>query len=99
MQQDVLYDMYYKVLKKSKLFSKILSEPCIRKLCLIVQEKPYMPDEIIFKIDEKANYLIFILDGTVTSFISAMDNKQRDQNVSLRKFDHKFALNEREFIL
>ena len=41
--------MYEKVLRKSRLFSKIISEVCLKSLCNIVEEKTFMPDEIIFE--------------------------------------------------
>ena len=49
MQQAVIENMYEKVLKKSRLFNKILSENCLKSLCNVVEEKIYMPDELIYE--------------------------------------------------
>ncbi|CAD8101966.1 unnamed protein product [Paramecium sonneborni] len=62
LKQKVTFDLYCSILKQSKVLSH-LCDSCLKKLCLVAHEQKYAPEEIIWKQNEQASKLIFLVKG------------------------------------
>ncbi|CAD8115895.1 unnamed protein product [Paramecium primaurelia] len=62
LKQKVTFDLYCSILKQSKVLSN-LCDSCLQKLCLVAHEQKYAPEEIIWKQNEQASKLIFLVKG------------------------------------
>jgi len=48
LKEEVLVDIYKKILKRSRFLRENFSDQTINKLCLYVKEKKFAPEEKIF---------------------------------------------------
>lgn len=60
LKEQVAIDIYFHMLKKSRLIKSTLSEDSVKKLCSYIHEEKYAPDIIIATQDETADKLYFI---------------------------------------
>jgi hypothetical protein len=70
LKEEVLVDIYKKILKKSHLIQDNFTEKTINKLCIRIKEQKIVPDEIIFSKGDLATNLIFVLSGQIEIFLS-----------------------------
>jgi CRP-like cAMP-binding protein len=60
-----LRDIYKKVILRSRILKETLSNECLNSLALIVKDKTYQPDEIIFKKNAVCSKLLFVNSGDI----------------------------------
>jgi CRP-like cAMP-binding protein len=65
LKEEVLIDIYKRVLKKSKFLRENFTEQTINKLCTRIKEKKFVPEEVIIQQGEVASKLIFLLSGSI----------------------------------
>lgn len=65
LKEEVSVDMYFKVLKKSRIIGENLPMSLINQLCLKIKEKKLTPEEDIFTKGELVSRLIFVLKGEI----------------------------------
>ena len=77
LKEEVLVDMFFKVLKKSRIIGENLPASLINSLCLKLKEKKFTPEEDIFTKGEPVNKLIFVLKGEIQLY--AEKNTEEDR--------------------
>lgn len=78
LKEEVMSDIYSKVLKQSKFFRRNLSDETINNLSQYVREKKNLPEEQFFKRNEIPTKLWFILNGKTEYF--AGDSNEDDED-------------------
>lgn len=63
LREEVVIDIYLKILKRSRLLGNNFSNDILNRFCLLLKEKKYAPEEEIFSQGEIASKLIFVLSG------------------------------------
>jgi CRP-like cAMP-binding protein len=69
--------MYKKILLRSKLLRENISDECLNKLCLCVQEQQLSPDEILFEKGKPIDRMCFVLKGRIKIYFEKKIPKNR----------------------
>ncbi|CAD8070386.1 unnamed protein product [Paramecium sonneborni] len=90
LNREVKIDFYKNMLYTSKLFRQNFSPQFIEKLCILVREQSFVPEEIISIEGQKVDKIYFILKGEVEAYIS--------NNKTIKIYSRSQALDEKSFI-
>ncbi|CAD8074933.1 unnamed protein product [Paramecium sonneborni] len=90
LNREVKIDFYKNLLQTSKLFRQNFSPQFIEKLCILVKEQSFVPEEIISIEGQKVDKIYFILKGEVEAYIS--------NNKTIKIYSRSQALDEKSFI-
>lgn len=69
LKEEVLVDLYKKIIEKSFLIKRNFSDQTIKKLCTKIKEQKYAPESPVIQSGEQANRLLFVLSGSLESHI------------------------------
>lgn len=75
LRNEVLNDIYGKILKSKKLFYLNFSEKFLNELSLKMKEQRLGPEDIIYKEKEKVEQIYFIMNGEVVLNIGIKNDK------------------------
>ncbi|CAD8145901.1 unnamed protein product [Paramecium octaurelia] len=89
LNKEVKIDFYKNLLQNSKLIRQNFSNQFIEKLCILVKEQTFVPEEIISIEGQKVDRIYFILKGEVEAYISnhkIIKVYQRNQAIDEKSF-------------
>jgi len=69
LKDEVYLDIFGRLLKKSKIFSLNFSVEFLNTLALLLKERKYGPEEVIYHPNEKGTTLYFIIKGSVELYL------------------------------
>ncbi|CAD8158681.1 unnamed protein product [Paramecium octaurelia] len=90
LNREVKIDFYKNILCTSKLIRQNFSAQFIEKLCILVKEQSFVPEEIISIEGQKVDKIYFILKGEVEAYIS--------NNKTIKIYSRSQAIDEKSFI-
>ncbi|CAD8064276.1 unnamed protein product [Paramecium sonneborni] len=90
LNKEVKIDFYKNLLQNSKLIRQNFSQQFIEKLCILVKEQTFVPEEIISIQGQKVDRIYFILKGEVEAYIS--------NNKIIKVYPKNQAIDEKSFI-
>ncbi|CAD8158570.1 unnamed protein product [Paramecium pentaurelia] len=90
LNKEVKIDFYKNMLCASKLIRQNFSAQFIEKLCILVKEQSFVPEEIISVEGQKVDKIYFILKGEVEAYIS--------NNKTIKIYQRNQAIDEKSFI-
>ncbi|CAD8067514.1 unnamed protein product [Paramecium primaurelia] len=90
LNKEVKIDFYKNMLCTSKLIRQNFSAQFIEKLCILVKEQSFVPEEIISVEGQKVDKIYFILKGEVEAYIS--------NNKTIKIYQRNQAIDEKSFI-
>ncbi|CAD8060203.1 unnamed protein product [Paramecium primaurelia] len=90
LNKEVKIDFYKNLLQNSKLIRQNFSQQFIEKLCILVKEQTFVPEEIISVEGQKVDRIYFILKGEVEAYIS--------NNKIIKIYQRSQAIDEKSFI-
>ncbi|KAL4463924.1 hypothetical protein ABPG74_005861 [Tetrahymena malaccensis] len=94
LKDEVMNDLYSKILKQHPLFSKNFSDQFIAELSLTMKELKVGPELIILKKQQISDKLYFILNGEVNSYWQKLPNS----NTTIEQLTKGAAVGLQEFI-
>ncbi|CAD8209313.1 unnamed protein product [Paramecium pentaurelia] len=104
LKQEIMIDLYKKILIQSKFINDTFNETLINQLCQKVQQENFGPGDDIIDIKNKSEKkLIFIINGQVDSFIHIQGSQKETQHlITQGKFSRTYKkgdiIGEFEFI-
>ncbi|CAD8110775.1 unnamed protein product [Paramecium primaurelia] len=82
LKQEIMIDLYKKILIQSKFINDTFNETLINQLCQKVQQENFGPGDDIIDIKNKSEKkLIFIINGQVDSFIHIQGSQKETQHL------------------
>ncbi|CAK77349.1 unnamed protein product (macronuclear) [Paramecium tetraurelia] len=90
LNKEVKIDFYKNLLCASKLIRQNFSAQFIEKLCILVKEQSFVPEEIISVEGQKVDKIYFILKGEVEAYIS--------NNKTIKIYSRNQAIDEKSFV-
>jgi CRP-like cAMP-binding protein len=85
---ELLLDIYKNVILRSRFLKDTLSNECLNKLALIVKDKTYQPEELIFSKNDVCSKLVFVNYGEVELYYHRADKNNDSRKGVIKKISN-----------
>ncbi|KAL4461181.1 hypothetical protein ABPG72_009478 [Tetrahymena utriculariae] len=83
LKNEVMRDIYGKILSKKKILQLNFSKNLIESLCLKLKEQTFGPEDIIIRENELVKSIYFVLSGEAQGYINVSSKFQKSETTSL----------------